>query len=105
MYRVGARDTLGKVAKQFAVDVEDLARDNGLDPDAKLREGALLKLMVDRSKLEHWGRKGGNGGDEGEVLGGERKGGSGTDGAGGGRSEGSDKAHPDKAKKGSRKSS
>jgi membrane-bound lytic murein transglycosylase D len=103
MYRVGARDTLGKVAKQFAVDVEDLARDNGLEPDAKLREGALLKLMVDRKKLERWGRKGDGSNDEGEVLGSEHKAGSSLDAARGSRSEPSDKAHM--AKKGSHKSS
>jgi membrane-bound lytic murein transglycosylase D len=46
MYRVGSGDTLIGVARQFAVDVEDLARDNGLEPDARLREGALLRLKV-----------------------------------------------------------
>ncbi|WP_437730238.1 transglycosylase SLT domain-containing protein [Sorangium sp. So ce1335] len=53
LYRVGPGDTLIGVARQFVIDVEDVARDNGLDPDQKLRVGALLKLrirpdMVDR---------------------------------------------------------
>ena len=78
MYRVGVGDTLGKVAKQFSVDVEDLARDNGLDADSKLREGSLLKLLVDRSKVEHWGHKGGGGGGDDDALGAERSGGSKT---------------------------
>ncbi len=57
MYRVGTGDTLIGVAKQFAIDIDDLAHDNGLDPDAKLREGALLKLSVKRGVLERWKRK------------------------------------------------
>lgn len=46
MYRVGPGDTLVGVARQFAVDAEDLARENGMDPDGRLREGALLRLQV-----------------------------------------------------------
>ncbi|WP_437954488.1 transglycosylase SLT domain-containing protein [Sorangium sp. So ce119] len=54
LYRVGPGDTLIGVARQFVIDVEDVARDNGIDPDQKLRVGALLKLrirpdMVDRA--------------------------------------------------------
>ncbi|HSN97820.1 MAG TPA: transglycosylase SLT domain-containing protein [Candidatus Nanopelagicales bacterium] len=52
MYKVGQGDTLIGVARQFAVDVEDLARDNGLDTDARLREGALLRLRVRPDLLE-----------------------------------------------------
>ncbi|WP_437476513.1 transglycosylase SLT domain-containing protein [Sorangium sp. So ce1014] len=53
LYRVGPGDTLIGVARQFVIDVEDVARDNRIDPDQKLRVGALLKLrirpdMVDR---------------------------------------------------------
>ncbi|WP_129577574.1 MULTISPECIES: transglycosylase SLT domain-containing protein [Sorangium] len=53
LYRVGPGDTLIGVARQFVIDVEDVARDNGIDPGQKLRVGALLKLrirpdMVDR---------------------------------------------------------
>ncbi|MCA9625815.1 MAG: LysM peptidoglycan-binding domain-containing protein, partial [Myxococcales bacterium] len=54
MYRVGTGDTLIGIAKQFVIDVDDLARDNGLDPDEKLREGALLKLMVKPKVLARW---------------------------------------------------
>jgi membrane-bound lytic murein transglycosylase D len=57
MYRVAAGDTLLGVAREFAVDVDDVARDNGLDAEARLREGSLLKLMVKRSTLERWAEK------------------------------------------------
>ncbi|AGP38406.1 lytic transglycosylase domain-containing protein [Sorangium cellulosum] len=46
LYRVGPGDTLIGVARQFVIDVEDVARDNGIDADQKLRVGALLKLRV-----------------------------------------------------------
>lgn len=54
MYRVGAGDTLIGIARQFAVDIDDLARENGLDSDDTLREGALLRLSVKRKVLERW---------------------------------------------------
>ncbi|MBW2529695.1 MAG: transglycosylase SLT domain-containing protein [Deltaproteobacteria bacterium] len=57
MYRVGPGDTLLGVARQFVVDIEDLASDNGLEVDDKLREGALLKLMVKREVLERWTKR------------------------------------------------
>lgn len=50
MYRVGPGDTLIGVARQFAMDVEDVARDNGMATKEKLKEGSLLKLKV-RSEL------------------------------------------------------
>ncbi|MSP25214.1 MAG: LysM peptidoglycan-binding domain-containing protein [Myxococcales bacterium] len=56
MYRVSPGDTMIGVAKQFAVDVDDLARDNGLDAEDRLREGALLRLMVKRAVVERWQR-------------------------------------------------
>jgi membrane-bound lytic murein transglycosylase D len=59
MYRVGPGDTLIGVARQFAIDIEDLARDNALDPEDKLMEGALLKLLVKREVLEQWKKKAG----------------------------------------------
>jgi membrane-bound lytic murein transglycosylase D len=46
LYRVGPGDTLLGVARQFASDIDDVARDNGLESGAKLREGMLLKLKV-----------------------------------------------------------
>jgi membrane-bound lytic murein transglycosylase D len=52
IYRVGSGDTLIGVAKQFAMDVDDVARDNGLKPDAELREGGLLKLKVKRDLID-----------------------------------------------------
>jgi membrane-bound lytic murein transglycosylase D len=59
MYRVGPGDTLIGVAKQFAIDIDDLAYDNGLDPDTRLQEGALLKLSVKRDVVERWKRDAG----------------------------------------------
>ncbi len=52
MYRVGSGDTLIGIAREFAIDIEDLARDNGLDNQARLREGALLRLSVKRGVLD-----------------------------------------------------
>lgn len=57
MYRVGPGDTLVGVARQFVVDIEDLASDNDLDVDDELKEGALLKLMVKREVLERWTKR------------------------------------------------
>ncbi|MCC6527717.1 MAG: transglycosylase SLT domain-containing protein [Polyangiaceae bacterium] len=51
MYRVGPGDTLIGVAKQFAVDPDDVARDNGLAPGAELKEGALVKVSVKKEVL------------------------------------------------------
>jgi membrane-bound lytic murein transglycosylase D len=52
MYKVGPGDTLLGVARQFAVDIDDLASDNGLDTDSKLREGALIRLRVRKDVLD-----------------------------------------------------
>lgn len=52
MYRVGPGDTLLGIARQFATDIEDVARENDLEADAKLRAGSLLKLRVRREVLE-----------------------------------------------------
>ena len=57
MYRVGAGDSLIKIARQFAVDVDDIARDNGLDVEDTLRQGALLRLLVKPNVLERWKSK------------------------------------------------
>ena len=51
MYRVGAGDTLIGIAKQFAVDVDDVARDNKIDAGDTLKAGQLLKLHVRKSVL------------------------------------------------------
>ncbi len=55
MYRVGAGDTLIGVAKQFAVDADDVARDNKLDAGDALKAGQLLKLHVRKSVLANVG--------------------------------------------------
>lgn len=50
--RVGAGDSVASVARQFAVDADDLAHDNNIDIDAKLKEGSLLKVKVRREILD-----------------------------------------------------
>jgi len=52
IYRVGDGDTLTSVAKQFSMDVDDVARDNHLRPNERLREGGLLKLHVKKDMLD-----------------------------------------------------
>lgn len=51
LYKVGPGDTLLGVARQFAMDVDDVAKDNHIDDDSKLRTGAILKLRVKPSVL------------------------------------------------------
>ncbi len=46
LYKVAPGDTLVGIARQFAMDVDDVAKDNGIDDEAKLRNGAILKLRV-----------------------------------------------------------
>jgi len=46
LYKVGTGDTLIGIARQFAMDVDDVARENHLADDDKLRAGAILKLRV-----------------------------------------------------------
>lgn len=55
MYRVGAGDTLVGIAKQFTLDVEDVARDNKIDSGESLKTGQLLKLYVRKDALEKGG--------------------------------------------------
>jgi membrane-bound lytic murein transglycosylase D len=52
LYKVGAGDTLIGIARQFAMDVDDVARENGLDDDGVLRSGAILKLRVKPDVLD-----------------------------------------------------
>jgi membrane-bound lytic murein transglycosylase D len=52
MYRVGQGETLIGIAKQFAVDVEDVARDNKMDSGDALKAGSLLKLRVAKEAIE-----------------------------------------------------
>jgi membrane-bound lytic murein transglycosylase D len=46
LYKVGPGDTLIGVARQFAMDVEDVAKENGIGEEDKLRSGAILRLRV-----------------------------------------------------------
>ena len=57
LYRVGAGDTWGGIAKQFATDADDLARDNGYDADKKPKEGTLLRLNIRRDLIESVGKE------------------------------------------------
>jgi membrane-bound lytic murein transglycosylase D len=52
MYRVGPGDTIEGVARQFGVEAEDVAHQNGLVEGDKLKVGALLKLKVRRDLLD-----------------------------------------------------
>lgn len=59
MYRVGPGDTLAGIAREFAADAEDVARDNGLGVGDRVKEGSLLKLKVRREMLDEGSRKNG----------------------------------------------
>jgi len=50
MYRIGPGDTLLGIARQFAVDVDDISKLNKVEDD-KLKVGSLLKLHVRRDVL------------------------------------------------------
>lgn len=52
MYRVGPGDTLSSIAKQFAIDADDVQRANKIDDGETLKVGALLKLRVRRDQLD-----------------------------------------------------
>jgi membrane-bound lytic murein transglycosylase D len=52
MYRVAPGDTLIGIARQFAVDVDDVSRQNKLDDGDALKVGALLRLRVKRDLVE-----------------------------------------------------
>ncbi|MDI3285691.1 lytic transglycosylase domain-containing protein [Polyangium sp. 15x6] len=46
LYKVGPGDTLIGIARQFAMDVDDVARENRLGEEDKLRAGSILRLHV-----------------------------------------------------------
>jgi len=51
LYKVGPGDTLIGIARQFAMDVDDVAKDNRIDENDKLQNGAILRLRVKPSVL------------------------------------------------------
>ncbi|MBK8253336.1 MAG: transglycosylase SLT domain-containing protein [Polyangiaceae bacterium] len=51
MYRVGPGETLLGIAKQFAVDVEDVARENHIDVGDALKVGQLIRLNVSKEAV------------------------------------------------------
>ena len=52
MYRVSPGDTLIGIARQFAMDVDDVSRQNKLDDGDALKVGSLLRLRVKRDLIE-----------------------------------------------------
>ncbi len=51
IYNVGPGDTIIGIAREFAMDVEDVSKQNHIDSDEKLRVGSLLKLKVRKDVL------------------------------------------------------
>lgn len=52
MYRVAPGDTVANVARQFGLDVEDVARTNKLDEHDPLKAGSFLKLKVRKDQID-----------------------------------------------------
>jgi membrane-bound lytic murein transglycosylase D len=52
MYRVAPGDTLAGVARQFGLDVEDVAHANRIEEGDALKSGSLLKLKVRRAVID-----------------------------------------------------
>ena len=52
MYRINPGDTLVGIARQFAMDVDDVSHPNKIDENDPLRVGGLIKLKVRRDLLE-----------------------------------------------------
>ncbi len=52
MYRISPGDTLVGIARQFAMDVDDVSHQNRLDEGDPLKVGGLLKLKVRRDLLD-----------------------------------------------------
>lgn len=52
VYRVSPGDTLVGIARQFAMDVDDVSHQNRIDEGDPLKVGGLLKLKVRRDLLE-----------------------------------------------------
>lgn len=53
VYRIAPGDTLIGIARDFGVDVDDVARDNNLKPKEQLKEGGLLRLNVRKDLLDY----------------------------------------------------
>ena len=52
LYKASEGDTVVSVARQFAVDAEDVARENHVAFDAKLKPGAMLKLKMRKDHVD-----------------------------------------------------
>ena len=52
MYRISPGDTLVGIARQFAMDVDDVSHQNRIDESDPLKVGGLLKLKVRRDLLD-----------------------------------------------------
>ena len=55
MYRINPGDTLVGIARQFAMDVDDVSHPNKIDESDPLKVGGLIKLKVRRDLLEKLG--------------------------------------------------
>lgn len=55
MYRINPGDTLVGIARQFAMDVDDVSHQNRIDEGNALKVGGLLKLKVRRDLLDNLG--------------------------------------------------
>ena len=55
MYRINPGDTLVGIARQFAMDVDDVSHPNKIDESDPLKVGGLIKLKVRRDMLEKLG--------------------------------------------------
>src|SRR5262249_23540252 len=64
MYRVAPGDTVLGIARQFAVDVDDVTRQNHIDGDDKLKVGSLIRLRVRRDMLSDLNAPGGKDDDK-----------------------------------------
>jgi membrane-bound lytic murein transglycosylase D len=54
MYRINPGDTLVGIARQFAMDVDDVSHPNRIDENDPLRVGGLIKLKVRRDLLDRF---------------------------------------------------
>ncbi|MFO0554563.1 MAG: transglycosylase SLT domain-containing protein [Polyangiaceae bacterium] len=52
LYRTGEGETIASIAGQFNLDPEDVAHQNGVGTNEKLKPGTLVKIRVSRDKLD-----------------------------------------------------
>lgn len=52
LYRAAGGETISSIAREFNVEPEAVARENGMKVDEKVKEGALIRLKVKRGAAE-----------------------------------------------------